>query len=270
MLCQPDSDKSCGACCGLYNWKDHSRAALEALLCLQTDLFFAHADLCNLRSYLSERNRRTTNTPLFASIYNCEYLGFVDSSHRRVGCLLHPAVTGDPSLRSHCFYGPQICNDHFCPGFGCLTAVEQQAVVHSITDWYLYGLIITDIDLVKGFFKHIEERMGDSVRPARLLRPAALKALSSFFKLKVNWKFRARENRLGKYYFSEAEYHIARIDYQSRWGRPPSRFDKILVSLESELATEQELREAEAAIEEHIQRFIAAYESRSDATGLSS
>ena len=31
-LCQPDSRKSCGACCGIYNYADSSREALVARL----------------------------------------------------------------------------------------------------------------------------------------------------------------------------------------------------------------------------------------------
>ena len=31
-LCQPDASKSCGACCGLYNYADSSREALAERL----------------------------------------------------------------------------------------------------------------------------------------------------------------------------------------------------------------------------------------------
>jgi len=268
MLCQPDSYKSCGACCGLYNWKDHTRAALEAILSLQTNLFFAHSSPATVRNLRQERNRLIANTPLFETIYNCEYLGFLDGTRRRVGCLLHPAVTGNHSLRNLCFYGSKICNEHFCPSFGCLTTAEQQAVVLSVDDWYLYGLVITDIDLVKYFFKHIEERLGESIRPSRLLSPAAITALSNFFRLKTCWKFKAHDNRLGKYFFSETEYHIARIDYQNRWGIPASRFDKILVSLESDFSNERELHEAERIIDDYVQGFVNAYEKQTVSKSL--
>jgi hypothetical protein len=79
--------------------------------------------------------------------------------------------------------------------------------------------------------------------------------------LKENWKFKAGTNRLGKYYFSKAEYNVARIEYKKRWGVQPSRFDKILVSLESEFNSSDDIFEAEIIIEEKIKRFIAAYET---------
>lgn len=259
-LCQPDVHKSCGACCGLYNWKDHSRQAIEAILKLQTRLFAPFQKSGdNFDRYRELRASSLTNEKLFETIYNCEFIGFIDPDHRRVGCMLHPMVTGGPDLRDHCFYGAEICSSHFCPGYSCFTAAQQHAVIDAVQDWYLYGLTITDIDLVKEFFKHVEDAIGESIKEKRLKDPAIAEILARFFTLKEHWPFKARENRLGKYYFSAAEYHVARIDYEACWGLPPSRFDKILISLESELKTEADLREAEAVIQNLIRQFIAAY-----------
>jgi hypothetical protein len=36
-LCQPGGGPSCGACCGLYNFGDHSREAITQVLARQTD-----------------------------------------------------------------------------------------------------------------------------------------------------------------------------------------------------------------------------------------
>ncbi len=38
-LCQPDASKSCGACCGLYNYADSGREALTERLRNRTRLF---------------------------------------------------------------------------------------------------------------------------------------------------------------------------------------------------------------------------------------
>jgi hypothetical protein len=259
-LCQPDEGKSCGACCGLYNWKNHSRAAIEAILELQTELFSPFQKSENdFDRYRELRASAIDNEKLFETIYNCEFIGFIDPEHRRVGCMLHPMVTGGRDLRDHCFYGAEICSGHFCPGYSCFNTAQQRSVVQATGDWYLYGLTITDIDLVKEFFKHVENTIGESIKEKRLNQPAITSVLSDFFKLKEHWPFKARENRLGKYYFSAAEYHVARIEYEKRWGLPPSRFDKILVSLESELATQDDVRSAEWIIQGYIDRFIAAY-----------
>lgn len=260
MLCQPDSGKSCGACCGQFNWKDHSREAILAILDLQTDLFLSLSDYEQLDGYKFSVRSRIDNEKLFETIYNCEFLGFIDDDRKKTGCMLHPEVTGRPDLRNNCFYGVKICESHFCPSFACLRTVEQQAVVKSIDDWYLYALVITDIDLVKEFFKHVENRMGEGIKESRLNLPGLTDVLHEFFALKENWKFKARENRLGKYYFSKAEYNIARIEYAEKWGVPISPFDKILVSLESDFSSLDQLRAAESFIETFINRFIKIYQ----------
>jgi len=259
MLCQPDDKKSCGACCGQFNWQNHTRKAIQKVLELQTELFLSLPDHTNLSKYKDQVNGSINNTKLFETIYNCEFLGFINKEHTKTGCMLHPAVTGIPDLRNNCFYGTEICESHFCPGFGCLTEVEQKAVIQSIDDWYLYALIITDIDLVKEFFKHVETRMGEGIKEKHLHKPGINNALYDFFQLKENWEFKVRENRLGKYYFSKAEYNIARIEYQEKWRIPPSPFDKILVSLESEFESLESLRVAESIIEDKIQTFIIHY-----------
>ncbi|MFC1592079.1 hypothetical protein ACFL43_06110 [Thermodesulfobacteriota bacterium] len=260
MLCQPDSGKSCGACCGLYNWHDHSSPALAGLMEMQTQLFLALDDYTRLEQYRERRNKKITNAKLFDTIYNCEFLGFVDADHCRVGCMLHPEVTGRPELRNNCFYGAKICNEHFCPSFSCLTTPEQRAVVRATDDWYLYGLAITDIDFVKEFFRHVENRLGESIKEQRLEHPDIQAVLREFFQLKQKWPFTSGQRRLGKYYFSEAEYMIARIEYRKRWNVDPSRFDKILVSLESDFSSKQELQAAEDVIEGLVQKFLSRYE----------
>ncbi|MCP4630806.1 MAG: hypothetical protein GY850_45950, partial [bacterium] len=209
--------------------------------------------------YRSRRNAAITNKKLFETIYNCEFLGFIDSNHRRVGCMLHPAVTGNQALRNNCFYGSKICNEHFCPSFGCLTTVEQRAVVESLDDWYLYGLVITDIDLVKEFFRHVENALGEGIKEKRLGNPKIRGLFREYFSLKETWPYKASKNRLGKYYFSKAEYAIARIEYEKKWGLPVSRYDKILVSLESDFKGPEQLKQAEEILDSIIRRFIEFY-----------
>lgn len=258
-LCQPDALKSCAACCGLYNWQDHSRQALNAIVSMQTDLFIQPGVLDDLDAYRLQRDRHITGTKLFDTIYNCEFVGFVDPERQCVGCLLHPSVTGRQDLRNHCFYGARICHEHFCPGYGCLTTAEQLAVVAAVEDWYLYGLIITDIDFVKEFFKQAENALGESIKPSRLSCPELRRSLLGFFALKEHWPYKATENRLGKYYFSASEYAIARIEYAERWSVPDSAWDKVLVSLESELDSLDQLRSAEAILQSKLDAFLDGY-----------
>jgi hypothetical protein len=262
-LCQPDSTKSCGACCGLYNWEDHSRAALEPLIRRRTSLF--HSWQNDLRQFqeIYSQEARLPNPKLLEAIYNCEFLGFLDEEERRVGCLLHPSVNQGEDLRNYCFYGADLCAGHFCPSYSCLSRTEQKVVSASLEDWYLYGLVITDIDLVKELCWHVQMRLGDGLREERLGHPAVRRALQDFFRLKESWKFASTQNRLGKYYFSLSEYRVARIEYQKNWKVKPSRFDRILVSLSSEFKDAEEILEAESIIEGKIKKLVDAYQEGS-------
>ena len=258
-LCQPDEEKSCGACCGLYNWENHSRVTLESLLGRRTELFFSLEKPPDLEKYSRACETLPPSSKLCETIYNCEFLGFLDRELKQVGCLLHPSLHNGVDLRTCSFYGAKLCAEHFCPSFNHLATVEQEAVIMSLDDWYLYGLVITDIDFVKEFFRHVQDRLGDSVHVDQIRNSKARQALHEFFTLKESWNFLSKENRLGKYYFSHSEYLIARIEYEKNWGIKPSRFDKIFVSLSSVFKTEDDVLEAEAIIEEKITGFIEAY-----------
>ncbi len=258
-LCQPDGTKSCGACCGLYNWQDHSRKTLHALLQRRTSLFFSSGQEKKSPPPCQAAGAPAANPPLLETIHNCEYLGFMDRCQKRVGCLLHPSLHQGRDLRGKSFYGEELCAEHLCPSYTHLTEIEQSAVIRSLQDWYLYGLAITDIDLVKEFLRHVQNRLGDCLRGERLKDFGVQMALREFFQLKESWKFASSQNRLGKYYFSHAEYQVARIEYERGWGTKPSPFDKILVSLSSEIPSRRDLSEAESVIEAKIAQFIKAY-----------
>jgi hypothetical protein len=259
-LCHPDLTKSCGACCGLYNWEDHSRGTLTPLLEKRTGLFFAAGQDPEVFRRAVAREWSPSNPKLLETIYNCEFLGFLDEEKRRVGCLLHPSANRGRDLRDRCFYGTEICAGHLCPSHTHLTRAEQKSVLAALEDWYLYGLVITDIDLVKEFFHHVQTRLGDSVREERLEERKIRETLRDFFVLKESWKFASSKNRLGKYYFSHSEYQIARVEYEKNWRLKPSRFDKILVSLSSDFQAPEEVLEAESIVEGKIAGFVRAYE----------
>lgn len=259
-LCQPDASKSCGACCGLFNYQDHSRATLQHLLRKRAEFFEKFGREDRAEEYRKRTKAVVASPKLVENIYNCEFLGFLDKEERRVGCLLHPAKNKGEDLRNNSFYGADLCAGHLCPSYTYLTVIEQKAVVAVLDDWYLYGLVITDIDLVKEFFRHTQTRLGDSIHSDRLGKDAVKNSLREFFALKETWPFASTDNRLGKYYFSHSEYQIARIEYEKEWKIKPSRFDKILISLSSEFSALEEVRRAEELVEEKIINFLDAYQ----------
>jgi len=258
-LCQPDLCKSCGACCGLYNYADSTRESLTGRLRGRTRLFHETVKTpADLKAFSDTIKKREPGEKLYEVIYCCEYLGFLDSDEKSVGCLLHPLQNDGVDMRDVSFYGMEMCNGHFCPSYHFISREEKLALIRIIDDWYLYGLCITDIDLVKEYFRFVGEGICEAVRPDRLkgkLRDIAL----GFFSLKTSWPFRSPDtNRFGKYYFDGSQYMISHIDYDAL-GCERSKFDKIFLSLTSRFRTLEELRRGEEIIRENIDAFVACY-----------
>ncbi|HUH67061.1 MAG TPA: hypothetical protein VLZ07_11555 [Syntrophales bacterium] len=259
-LCQPDEDKSCGACCGLYNYAVSTKDSLSRRLRERTNVFRETVKCQNDLPAFSQTVKLSEDTrKLYDVIYCCEYLGFLDDGERKVGCLLHPCQNGGEDLREISFYGRELCHGHVCPSYHYLSWEEKLALINITDDWYLYGLCVTDIDLVKSYFRLISERICEVPRPARLkegdLRDTAL----NFFSFKISWPFRSEAaNRFGKYYFDGSEYMINRIDYGAL-GCEGSRFNSIFLSLASEFRNGDELMKGERLIESSIEEFVRAY-----------
>lgn len=262
-LCQPDAGKSCGACCGLYNYRGANRSDLEFRLKRRTEAFRRIDPLTPeaLKRFSDWVFQTEPQEKLLETIYNCEFLGFLDPECRRVGCLLHPCLHQGKDLRGCSFYGAELCDGHLCLSFQKLTRKEKWAVVLSLDDWYLYGICITDIDLCKGFFAHVAERIGAEPSLSMICRPGARSALRDFLALKACWPFRDRDpGRFGKYCLAEDEYREARIPYEDI-GCGRSRYDAIFLSLASDFRSAKELRQAERLIEQKIADFARFCES---------
>ncbi len=185
-LCQPGRGASCGACCGLYNFRDHSRAALTERLDEQTArLRPLPKEASAYREAAREIIASRRQAPLFPAVRVCPLLGFLDEAQRQVGCLGHPKVTGGVDLRDCGVYHAALCETFTCPSFTWLDDVEARLVQEACPDWYLYGLVITDVELVRGCLRLISWELGGPARPEKLLaRPEALEALRRLFALK--------------------------------------------------------------------------------------
>jgi len=260
VLCQPDAAKSCGACCGLYNYADSSRPALVRRLRKRTKRFWETMAAGGRPEAFAERILREEDfSKRYEVIYCCEYLGFLDREEKRVGCLLHPAVHGGEDLRGISFYGRELCAGHLCPSHQHLTEKQKRILIRVLDDWYLYGLCLTDIDLVKTYFQLLSDRVGEEVRPERMEEEGLRATVQAFFSWKVSWPFRSEETgRLGKYFFDGSEYMIARIDYE-RLGRRTSPFHPLFLSFTSEFRSGEELDQGEAMIRANLDRFTRFY-----------
>jgi hypothetical protein len=258
-LCQPDAGKSCGACCGLYNYADNSRESLIRRLKDRTELFRQTAgDPEGLARYSETVRGREDPSRIYEVIYCCEYLGFMDPECRRTGCLLHPAGNGGNDRRDVSFYGRELCDGHFCPSYHYLSQEEKIALINIMDDWHLYGLCITDIDLVKEYFRFIGDGICRVPKPDLFRRAPFRDIALRYFRWKLDWPYRTTDpHRFGKYAFGGGHYMIPYIDYEAL-GCPRSRFDKIFLSLSSEFRDSREVRHAEAMVRENIDAFISA------------
>jgi len=260
VLCQPDARKSCGACCGLYNYVDSSRESLTLRLAARTRRFLEMVRLPgDLETYAEATFAAEDFRKRYEVIYCCEYLGFLDEDQKKVGCLVHPMQNEGIDMRTGSFYGQEVCAGHLCPSHHFIPRSQQLILLKIIDDWYLYGLCLTDIDLVVGYFRLIADRIGAELKPD-VFDHEGLKAVAlEYFNWKITWPFRSAEaNRLGKYYFDGSQYMVSHIDYE-KFGRDLSPLNALLLSLSSEFRHGGEVDLAEKMIWSNIERFVALY-----------
>ncbi len=261
VLCQPDAGKSCGACCGLYNYVDSSREALTLRLRARTKRFREMVQSpCDIGSYAEATFAAEDFRKRYEVIYCCEYLGFLDEGEKKVGCLVHPLQNDGIDMRTDSFYGQEVCAGHLCPSHYFIPRSQHLTLLKIIDDWYLYGLCLTDIDLVVTYFRLIADRIGQELKPDAFDRQALADVVLEFFNWKITWPFRTDEaNRLGKYYFDGSQYMISHIDYE-KFGRDISPLNAIFLSLSSEFHDVAELEAAENMVWKNIETFLSLYD----------
>lgn len=180
----------------------------------------------DLKAYRIKAKELLQQPPLCDEVYRCEFLGFIDAEGRLPGCLIHPELHGGRDLRDLSFYGKELCQGHLCISHFYLNEEEQEIVVRAVDDWYIYGLVVTDIDFVKGILGLLADTLGMALKPKHLATEAIRDELTGLFTLKELWPFKDGRPRLGKYWFSWGEY---RIDHP--WDDP---WDRVLGCLETD------------------------------------
>ncbi len=254
-LCQISESVSCGACCGLYNVGDASRKALTALMVRRTEAFLKLPR--NMDAILDfGRKQKLVGKSPFRKFHHCPYIGLVGESRSRVGCLLHPLGNNGVDFRGLSFYGGLACRMYFCPSCHRLPRTYKAILREVAEDWYLYGLLITEREMLNAFFQEIEARLGRLLKKADIVgNPRHIEMVRKFMALKVNWPFRRRPGAgLCNYFFEDRLYSRPRISYKAI-GETPSRYDTILRELGSSFDSTESLHKAEHMLDRLFSRL---------------
>jgi len=266
-LCQVNEHVSCGACCGLYNVADASRAALTEMLAYRTRRFSkTPRGMDAILGFAEEILGREPRQRPYPKFHHCPYIGLVGIGKSRVGCLLHPLADGNGGIdfRGLSYYGGLACRTYFCLACKTLNPVYKQVLRAVADDWHAYGLIITETVLVEAFFHELERRLGRPLEPGDVLGDNDSEALfRQFIGLRRSWPFRHRPEKLCNYFFEDRRYPRPSVHYGPA-GKPLAqlgngsghRYDRLFRELESSFASEEELAAAERIFDRLFDRLV--------------
>lgn len=267
VLCQPDATKSCGACCGMYNHTDAGYSATFARLHERTNAYNLTA---NIDDPLSLRAFRVAWEPVGAAVKllsglpSCPFLGFVEpveeSSSRmpRVGCLVHPLQNDGVDGRDCGVYDRKTCEDYLCAAHDLLSIDERRLVLESVHDSYLYGIVITNMRLVKELLKQAASITSSYPTGSDLRKPAAVKAAGQFFELMRDWPYAARDGVFGPIVAGEDLETSQRKSPFEVLAVPASPFDGILTCLGTSVESVEDLENARRVVQQRVVEFSRA------------
>jgi len=132
-------------------------------------------------------------------------------------------------------------------------------VAKAAPDWYLYGLCLTDLDLINEFLNITSEMVFTEVKAGKIMADSGLLGIfSGYLSLKESWPFARDPNRFGKYFFKNGDYPVYKIDYQAL-DSLPCRYDRIFNSLGSEFESPGELIRAREKLSKIFNDFAGAW-----------
>ena len=148
------------------------------------------------------------------------------------------------------------CNVYFCPSHQTLKPIYKKILQAAAQNWYLYGLVITEAEMVNTFFKEIEKRLQRPLKEEDFSgNQACLETIRKFLRLKLDWPYRSSKCKgPANYFFKDPEYAPPLIAYHSI-GEAPSGYDPILRALHTEIDSPDTLKNAECTIEKLIEQL---------------
>ena len=258
-LCQA-GPASCGACCGQFNFADHSREAVAAELRRHTRALApvprTRASFLEVASAL----KSPAPAPLFPLVRVCPLLGFLDGAEQRVGCLAHPRVTGGADLRDCGVYSADTCETFTCPSFLWLDDALAGLVRDACADWYVYGLVVTDVEFVRGALDLLTRALCRPVTAAEL-QGRALPEVAALFALKAEAPGRPANGRVfGRFSHEGGEEPALRTLDVRALGLAPAPEDALVLCLGYAPDSGEALEAAREVVRRAIASIVAALE----------
>jgi len=252
-LCQVSEEVSCGACCGLYNINDITYHKLEKVLKQRSILFESTArNVSGFFEYESKISSLESQKRPYLDFHHCPYVGLIGDSLKTVGCLLHPLASGNDEVdyRGISYYGGMACKNYFCLTCKKLRP-RYKSIVRSILDgWYLYGIIVTEWEMLNCLFSNIEQIIHRDLTVVEIEESNTLKnSLVSFFHLKLETKL--AQDYQANYFFEDRNYPLPEINYP-QFNRAESKYDAILRCFRFKMTEIQDLEKADSLIETAI------------------
>jgi hypothetical protein len=256
-LCQREG-ASCGACCGLYNRHDPSRAAIRAELARRTRALAGVPRTAAAYRAVGAALVAGAPRPLFPSVRVCQFLGFLDDAQSRVGCLAHPGATGGMDLRDCGAYDARTCEAFLCPSHSFLSEEEAALAEAAAGDAHLYGLVVTDVPFLRAALGAVASRVGAKVELRHVEAQAFRAALRRLFALKEELA-PGSEGLFGAFAPGpDGDPVPRRIDYDAL-GREGSPYDAILTCVGADPRSGNDLDSLEAEVHRRLDACAAAF-----------
>ncbi len=253
-MCQVNEYVSCGACCGLYNLPDLSFPVLSKILARRTLLFRDLSRKMDAILAFGENETARIGPPPLADFHHCPYLGLIGPRKSRVGCLLHPMGEGNYGIdyRGLSHYGSMTCQVYFCPTHHRLPPYLKMMMCRIIDDWYSFGLMVPEADLLEAMDDQIRARISTEAAENIDREMAAgekNRALwQTLLTLKQNWPYRAVDRPWANYFFNDGLHAKPPVDY-GKTGKPCSRYDRLFRELCTVFENPKEFHQAEAFLD---------------------
>ncbi len=162
ILCQTEQ-AGCGICCGAENFIDRGSHAHGMRFKKRTQLVeAADFDISKLELIKDQLLEEEHPYILSSTIPTCPFMGHV-GPHQR-GCLIHPSRHPEGlDIRDISVHDQETCAGFFCTAHHVLTETEVAIAQHVPAD--MYGVMLTNIDLMKSLRRVIEGQRVRTLQP---------------------------------------------------------------------------------------------------------